>query len=147
MPILKSIIAEVKLEAKEKKLYLRMEKPEEEIPEIKADASKLEVALTNLIDNAVKYTAKGGVKIKVERPDSKIRIIIKDTGMGMAKEDIEKLFSKTFERGEEAKKMFGSGKGIGLYLSYNIIKSHNGKLWAESDGPGKGSSFIVELPV
>ncbi len=147
MPILKSIIGEVKLGAKEKKIYLRMEKPKGEIPTIKADASKLEVALTNLIDNAVKYTPKGGVKIKVERPDSKIRITIKDTGVGMTSEDIGKLFSKTFERGEEAKKMFGSGKGIGLYLSFNIIKSHNGKLWAESEGHGKGSSFIVELPV
>ena len=58
-----------------------------------------------------------------------------------------KLFDSTFERTDEAKKTFVSGRGIGLYLSNQIIKAHNGKIWAESEGEGKGSTFNIELPV
>jgi len=144
-PIITEIIEELKFEVETKKLYLIFEKPEH-MYEIKADEEKLKVALFNLIDNAVKYTQKGGVRITITDGD-KIDIRIKDTGIGIAKEEIEKLFGRTFERGKEAKKIFTTGRGIGLYITGEIVKAHNGRIWVESHGLGMGSTFHVELPV
>ncbi len=73
-------------------------------------------------------------------------ITVKDTGIGIPKEDMDNLFEKTFERSQEAEKTFVLGRGIGLYLAGHIIEAHNGKIWAESDGEGKGSTFYIELP-
>ena len=67
--------------------------------------------------------------------------------MGIPKEELKTLFVRTFERGEEAKKVWGSGKGIGLYITNQIIKAHQGKIWAESQGRDKGSTFYIELPI
>lgn len=143
-PIIKEIIEELKYEVDSKKLYLILENPDN-VHEIKADEEKLKVALFNLIDNAAKYTQKGGVRITV-LDVGKIEIRIRDTGIGIAKEEIPKLFGRTFERGKEAKKVFTTGRGIGLYITGEIIKAHNGRIWVESDGLGMGSTFHVELP-
>ncbi|MCX6724458.1 MAG: ATP-binding protein [Candidatus Staskawiczbacteria bacterium] len=145
-PILEEIIGDMKLEADKKGINLALEKPEGACI-IKADESKLKAALVNIFDNSVKYTKVGSVKMMLKSESNKVRIEIEDTGMGIAKERLAKLFDNTFERTEEAKKTFSSGRGIGLYLSGQIIKAHNGKIWAESEGVGKGSTFIVELPV
>jgi signal transduction histidine kinase len=144
MPIIKEIIDELKFETEKRGIYLKLEKTEK-LFAIKADREKLKAALYNLIDNAVKYTLEGGVKVSLESNDG-LKIIIKDTGIGMSKEHQENLFNKTFERGEEAKKTFTTGRGIGLYIASQIISAHNGKVWAESGGEGKGSTFYVELP-
>jgi len=85
------------------------------------------------------------IKLKVE--NSRLRIIVKDTGAGISKEDQKTLFTRLFERGKEAKKLHGTGKGIGLYITFHIIKAHKGKIWAESEGRSKGSTFYVELPI
>jgi signal transduction histidine kinase len=143
--MLKQIVEDIQLEANKKKIYLTLENPEERCF-ISADESKLQVALVNIFDNCVKYTEKGGVAIKLNVEENKIKIKVKDTGMGIPKEKLEKLFSSPFERTEESKKSFATGRGIGLYLSGQIIKAHNGKLWAESEGEGKGSTFFIELP-
>jgi len=71
----------------------------------------------------------------------------KDTGIGIPKEEPKHLFTKTFERGKKAKKVFTTGKGIELFISSRIIQAHNGRVWAESEGKGKGSTFYVELLV
>jgi signal transduction histidine kinase len=116
------------------------------LPTIKADQEKLKVALANIIDNAVKYTSKGGVLVKTETADSKVLISVKDTGMGIPKEEQKYLFDRTFERGKGAKQANATGKGIGLYITYHIIKAHDGKIWVESEGKGKGATFYIELP-
>lgn len=146
-PIIKDITEDVSFEVERKKLYLKIERNQQTIPLIKADADKLRVALTNLVDNAIKYTEKGGITIKLNPTDHKVQIIVKDTGMGIPKEDILNLFARIFERNEMAQKTNTTGKGIGLYLTAKIIEEHHGRIWAESDGVGKGSTFFVELPV
>lgn len=133
-------------EVKEKGIYLRIEKPKN-VPLIPADKNKLKIALENIVDNAVKYTEKGGVTIKLQSEKEKLKISITDTGIGMDEPALKNIFSKTFERGDQAQKIFATGRGIGLYLSAKIIEAHHGKIWAESAGKGKGSTFIVELPV
>ncbi len=65
----------------------------------------------------------------------------------MTAEKVRTLFDTQFERGEQAQKMSSMGKGIGLYLSGQIIKTHKGKVWAEFEGEGKGSDFYIELPI
>ena len=114
-----------------------------------------------MVDNAIKYTVKGGVIINIKYQISNIKngendkvvIVVRDTGIGIPPEKIKTLFDATFERGEEAKRLSAIGSGIGLYLSVQIIKSHNGKIWAESparaggEGEDKGSTFYIELPV
>jgi len=143
--MLQDVIAEVKSEADKKGIYLTLTLPEQNIPLAMADPIKLREALYNLIDNAVKYTEKGGVAVRLIIENGKLKIVIQDTGIGMTAEEVKNVFSHQFERGEEAKKVYTLGRGIGLFIAANIITEHKGKVWAESSGRGKGSSFCLEL--
>ena len=143
--ILQEIITELKTQSDSKGIYLKIEMPEK-INAITADENKLKAALLNIIDNAIKYTKNGGVNVNVINNDF-VKISVSDTGIGMSKDDLKNLFEKIFERGEQAKKTFITGRGIGLYLASQIIKGHNGRIWAESDGEDKGSTFHIELPI
>ncbi|OGZ86530.1 MAG: hypothetical protein A2463_03495 [Candidatus Staskawiczbacteria bacterium RIFOXYC2_FULL_32_10] len=144
--MLEEIVNELDIQAKEKGIYLKIEKLEN-IPTVSIDKSKIRMALTNIIDNAVKYTTQGGVTISLKSENNKMLISIKDTGIGMSKNLIENLFNQIFHRGQGAQKLFATGKGIGLFLSGKVIEGHNGKIWAESDGECKGSVFYIELPI
>jgi signal transduction histidine kinase len=143
--IINEIMSDLKFQVEKKKIYLKLEKPNDTF-EISADREKLKAGLYNLIDNAVKYTADGGVTVKMENDTKNIRIIVKDTGIGIAPENIKNIFGKTFERGNEAKKVFTSGRGIGVYIAGQIVKAHKGTIKVESEGEGKGSTFYVDLP-
>ena len=144
--LLNETLKDLKIQAEKKGIYLKFEK-EGVIPKISSDRTKLKIALTNIIDNCVKYTKQGGVTIILKSDNGTVIILVKDTGMGIAKELLPNLFNHTFQRSEEAKKQFAVGKGIGLFLSGKIIEGHHGKIWAESEGEGKGSTFHIELPV
>ena len=146
-PIIKEIVDELKFIAEAKNIYLRVRKPKKKIPPIKADSEKLKVALFNIFDNSIKYTTKGGVTIQYGVVNNKLRIIVKDTGIGITKEQKEKLFGRLFARGEKAQKLYTTGRGIGLYVSARIFEAHKGKIWVESEGQGKGSTFYIELPI
>src|SRR3989344_268558 len=149
-PILDEIVGELKFEAESKGIYLKFEKPlsaqdkPEKLHTVKADKEKLRAALSNIFDNAIKYTPKCGVSVKVENGDNKVTIICSDTGIGITQEKLQNLFNRTFERGEQAKKTFATGSGLGLFLSNKIILGHDGKLWAESPGENQGSTFYIE---
>ena len=145
--ILQEVINELEPQAKEKGIFLKFEKPEF-LPKIMVDLEKIKESIYNLILNGINYTLKGGVTLKLEEKEGKsILISFKDTGIGMKEEEIENLFERIFERGKRAKKLYTTGRGIGLYLASQIIKAHQGKIWAESLGPGKGSTFYIELPI
>lgn len=112
---------------------------------VTADGEKIRQVILNLLDNSIKYTPKGTVRVLLEKAKTRgIRLTISDTGIGMSKETIEKLFKK-FSRADGAGKVNAGGSGLGLYLAGEIMAAHKGKVWAESEGEGKGSSFIVEL--
>ncbi|MHB1316806.1 MAG: sensor histidine kinase, partial [Minisyncoccota bacterium] len=110
-----------------------------------ADKGKLKQVVGNLIDNAIKYTPTGGMGIVVSKHDNNIYFSIKDTGIGISKEDMLKLFGK-FTRTKDASKTNVIGTGLGLYVAKQMIEAMKGKIWIESDGAGKGSTFIIELP-
>ena len=143
-PMLDEIVNDIKFGAEKRGIYLKLEKPEQMVT-ISADREKLKAALQNIFDNAIKYTLKGGVTIHVAA-DSVVHITVTDTGIGLTQEKLKDLFNKPFERGDKARQAFAVGSGVGLYLSSVIIKSHNGKIWAESEGEGKGSVFHIEFP-
>jgi signal transduction histidine kinase len=145
MPIIDEIVEELDFEAHAKGIYLKIEKPKT-IPKIRADADKLKLALFNLFDNGIKYTTKGGVTVSLGVDDGKVIMLIKDTGVGIPKSAQKNLFNRVFERGQNAKKIHGTGRGIGLYIAGHIIDAHKGKVWVESNN-GNGSIFHVELPI
>lgn len=111
-----------------------------------ADHNKIYQVIYNLIDNAIKYTPKGSISIILTRSENRksVRIEIKDTGVGMNKKTKERLFEK-FSRAEGISSINAEGSGLGLYIAKEIIKKHKGRIWVESDGEGKGSSFFVQL--
>jgi signal transduction histidine kinase len=110
---------------------------------VTGDEEKLRQVLVNLIDNSMKYTPEGEIKINLSLNNDKIILSVKDSGVGIPKEIIGKLFEK-FSRGEGSK-LNSSGSGLGLYLVKEIVRAHKGRVWVESEGDGKGSNFLVEI--
>ncbi len=111
----------------------------------KGDAGQLRHALKNLIENAIRYTEKGSITFSLKRTGDKISFSLKDTGVGISPEDMKFLFTAG-GKGTQSH-IFGESTGYGLYIVKNVIEAHGGKIWAESEGEGKGSQFHVELPV
>jgi len=144
--LMNETLKDLTAEAESHGIYLKYEK-QGEIPNVPADRMKLKLVLTNVIDNCIKYTAKGGVTVTMEVKNDKLLISVTDTGIGLSDEVIQNLFKQSFHRGEQAKKLFAVGKGLGLFLSGKIVEGHHGRIWAESRGDGKGSGFYIELPV
>ncbi|OGI95470.1 hypothetical protein A2917_02835 [Candidatus Nomurabacteria bacterium RIFCSPLOWO2_01_FULL_42_17] len=143
----KNITEQQKLVAKKKNLVLSFETDEKSQYFISGDKVQLKQVLQNLIDNATKFTKEGWIKVRLSKDENakKIKVAISDSGIGIKPEIMPTLF-KEFSRGEGAKVDVG-GSGIGIYLAKEIIeKGHQGKVWAESEGTGKGSTFTVELP-
>lgn len=130
------------LEKKELKFNLNLDK---NLPKAVFDKDRIMQVLINLMNNALKFTEKGSISIATQKKDKTIKISVADTGFGIKKEDIEKLFHM-FEQLEKSGDRKTGGTGLGLAISKEIIEKHNGKIWAESK-PGKGTSFCFTLPV
>ncbi len=113
--------------------------------EVTGDKERLQQVVINLLTNAIKYSPGASrVFIDVVQENDDLLVSVKDTGIGIAKQSLDKIFEK-YHRVEEHASHF-QGLGIGLFISYEIIQRHHGKLWAESE-PGKGSSFYFTIPV
>lgn len=138
---------EWKTSAEERGLQMLLEKKATELCLIKGDKEWMREVIVNLIDNALKMTEKGFVKIKTEKiGKEKVKLTVEDTGVGMSEETMKKLFQK-FDKGKEGWKKDIYGTGLGLYLCKKIVEEgHMGKIYASSDGLGKGALFTVELP-
>ncbi len=141
--ILQSAVKDIEVDVKEKGLNLQVNIENGENFIIRADSAKIKQVIRNVINNAIQYTNKGFVKILLSKnkKNKKIKITISDTGVGITKDMIPKLFKK-FSKGKESK----LGSGIGLYVAKEIVSAHNGRIWAQSDGSGYGSTFFIELP-
>jgi len=137
---------------KERKLSIQMSKCDDVV--LEADSRKLVILLKNLISNAIKYTPDGGtIKFFIRKIDYIAEIVVKDSGIGIPKDKIEKIFDGFTQIGDEnihstsKTKFLGGGIGLGLYISRQIVEEHGGKIWAESEGENKGSKFIVNIPI
>lgn len=116
-----------------------------EVPEVSADAARLERILANLITNALKYSpAEAEVRVRVEQKGSELVTSVSDRGEGIAPEDQPRLFSR-FYRSSGAKEK-AEGLGLGLYIARMLVEAHGGRIWVESK-PGEGSTFSFSLPM
>src|SRR3989344_5607170 len=154
--VIQSVLGEIKEEIEKNKVQININLPKDvKGRTLNVDADKMKEALWNILDNAVKYNkANGSVSVTgeevshpIERDKKVFRLIIDDTGMGITKEELPKLFFMYFERGKIAEEINATGRGIGLVVTKNIINAHGGRIWAESEGDGKGSRFVIELPI
>jgi signal transduction histidine kinase len=148
--IVSSSFSEKKVPAETKGLKIEKEiKPARADGEDKyyvlGDAFWLKEAISNLIENSIKYTREGKITIKLEKLDAKILFSVKDTGVGITEEDKENLFTEG-GRGKDSVKINVDSTGYGLFTVKLVIEAHHGRVWAESAGPGLGSQFYVELP-
>jgi len=144
--IVVKLVDELKKSAEEKGLKLTYKKPKKKLPQIMADPDKLSEIVLNLIDNAIKYTQKGKVEVSLEKESNNIKFCVKDTGVGITKKGAKELFGK-FSRGQGIAKIQPDGSGLGLFISKNVVEGHHGKIWVESEGKGKGSTFCFTIPV
>jgi signal transduction histidine kinase len=113
----------------------------------KCDASRVKFIIQTFIENAVSYTpANGTIEISLYEKSNKAFLTVKDSGIGIAKNELPLIFSK-FYRGSTARTTDTEGMGIGLFISKEIIGRHDGKIWVDSDGSGKGAAFSFSLPV
>lgn len=144
--VVTEVIEELKIKAQKKNLDLKLEKLTLPLAKILIDRDKIRQVILNVIDNAIRYTQKGGVTVKIQDLKSKIQIAVSDTGEGMTKEELAKIF-ETFSRGTAGTQLFTEGAGLGLYIAKKFVELHQGKIWAESRGKDKGSTFFIELPM
>jgi len=107
---------------------------------IEADKERITQVISNLLSNAVKFTKEGTISISTEKKDSKVTFNIKDTGTGIDSDILPRLFTKFATKSFE-------GTGLGLFVSKSIIEAHGGKMWAENNADGNGSSFSFSLPL
>jgi signal transduction histidine kinase len=132
--------------AQEKNLKFACHVRKAKLPSVVVDRQRIRQVLLNIVDNAIKYTETGRVDVYVRREGDDILFYVKDTGRGMTQREIARLFHK-FTRLGGADKYHTEGAGLGLYVARRIVEEHHGKIWAESRGHGKGSTFYVRLPI
>jgi signal transduction histidine kinase len=113
---------------------------------VEVDVDKIKDVVLNLIDNAIKYSPKGSVAVSAESDGKVVHVMVKDSGVGIAPEEARNLFSK-FVRGSGIARVEPNGSGLGLFIAKKITEEHGGRIWVESEGEGKGSTFQFEIPV
>lgn len=143
---LEELVAEIKPEADDKGIVLQTAIDRNQNYIVSADRRHLiGHAVRNLIENAVIYTQKGEVMITLSHRGDKVQLAVADSGVGLSDDDKTRLFTEG-GRGAESSKVNAHSTGHGLYIAKQIVEAHHGRIWAESEGRGKGSIFFVELP-
>jgi signal transduction histidine kinase len=118
----------------------------DDLPTVWADPERLGQVLGNLLDNALRHTGPGGrVSVTVTAADDELAIAISDTGVGVAREHLPRLFDR-FYRADAARDRQHGGAGIGLSIAKALVEAHGGQIEAQSDGHGTGSTFSITLP-
>ena len=115
---------------------------------IQGDPDEVQAAVSNLVDNAVKYSG-GNTHVTVELANiegSFVRVLVKDQGVGIPRTELKRVFKRFYRvPGPLATRV--KGTGLGLYIVRSVAKRHGGRAWAESEGPGKGSTFVLQFPL
>ena len=120
---------------------------ESDLPDILVDKDRILQVLTNLVGNALQYTPSGGkVTLLVRRERSDVLFSVKDSGIGITAEQLAFIFNR-FYRTDKSRTRASGGSGIGLTIAKALVQAHQGKIWAESNGEGKGSTFSFLIPI
>lgn len=134
-------------QARDKRITLRSNLPAD-LPPLLADEDRITQVLVNLVANAIQYTPEGGdVILSAARENDEIHISVKDTGIGIPPEHIDNLFTRFYRVDKSRSRQAGGGSGIGLTIARHLVEAHGGRIWAESQGEGQGSTFTFSLKV
>jgi signal transduction histidine kinase len=106
---------------------------------VRGDRERIQRVMSNLINNALRFTKEGEIIVKTQVIDGFAQITVEDTGSGIDPEILPRLFQKFVTKSEK-------GTGLGLYISNSIVRAHGGKMWAENNTDGKGATFVFTLP-
>jgi histidine kinase len=133
--------------ARAKRIALTSSLPRE-LTRLRADDDRLGQVLLNLTANAIQYTPEGGTVTiaAVERP-GEVEVSVKDTGIGIPPGQLDSVFARFYRVDKSRSRLSGGGSGIGLTIARHFVEAHGGKIWAESEGEGKGSRFVFTLPI
>lgn len=147
--LIKDVTVEMQPKAAELGISLIHPPIQSPIPIVFADDERIKQVLINLIGNSLKFTPQNGsISLILSNKDGYVLTQVKDTGKGIKAEDMEKLFKKFNMLGSDhLVKQTGQGTGLGLYLSKSLVELQKGRIWVESEGEGKGSTFSFTLPI
>ena len=146
LDVLEKVTGTLRMQATQKDVELILELPKDLPHHIEADPALFHQAVYNLVENAVKYTSEGGqVFVRVRISANDLVFEIQDTGIGIAPDDMARLFEK-FYRGKAREARARAGTGLGLAIVRSIAEKHSGRVWVESK-EGKGSTFYLQIPI
>ena len=144
--LMADVTARLSRQFEEKEVVLETDIPSS-LPRVLADKDRIDQVLTNVVGNALQYTPSGGrVWVTATLQGKKIFIAVHDTGIGISPEHLPNLFTR-FYRVEKSRSRAVGGSGIGLTIAKYLVEAHGGRIWAESPGTGRGSTFTFTLPV
>ena len=143
--VIKNVAEEMKPKAREKEVGITMKLAD--LPKVVADSDRITQVVGNLINNAIKFTPeKGKIEIEAEKGKKEVVVKVRDNGIGISPKNLKKLFTPFVQLDIGLARKHG-GTGLGLVICKGIVEAHGGKIWAESKGEGKGSTFTFSLPV
>jgi signal transduction histidine kinase len=145
--IVQQIVEQLAQQANDRKIELCQNVPAD-LPTVLTDPDRITQVLTNLVGNALQYTPAGGrVDVAAVRNGAEVLVSVADTGIGIPAEHLPHLFTRFYRVDKSRSRQAGGGSGIGLTIARHIIEAHGGRIWAESAGAGKGSTFIFSLKI
>ncbi|MEK7158343.1 MAG: ATP-binding protein [Patescibacteria group bacterium] len=145
---LSNVVQDFKPQIKERNISFALQLPQKALPKVRIDESKLRLAISNLIDNAIRYTPQKGrvvVKASYDAAKEQIAVTVEDSGVGIPKDQMEKLFIKFF-RADNVIRMQTEGSGLGLFIVKNIVEKHGGKVTIASEEK-VGTTATMTLPI
>ena len=140
------IAEEIRTDAEHKGLTFDVRIGEGSFEYVGDEAKLRRMVFRNLIDNAVRYTKQGSVRIFLAIDKGLVMFEVEDSGVGITPDDMKRLFTEG-GRGEHSQAVNPESTGYGLFIAKQVVEAHGGRIWAESDGPGKGARFFITLPV
>jgi histidine kinase len=144
IPLIESVTQRLRVQFQEKRISLDLQIPPA-LPSVLVDEDRFSQVLINLMGNALQYTPEGGqVSLTAQKVDREIEVSVKDNGVGIPAEHLPNLFTR-FYRVDKSRSRVGGGSGIGLTIAKHLVEAQGGRIWAESEGTGKGSTFTFTL--
>ncbi len=144
-PVVSNLVEQMQPLAQMKKMSIEYRKPSGVLPDILMDKEKVRQVINNMIDNAIKYSKSGVIKVELKPDSENLSVLVTDNGKGIAAKELGTIFEK-YTRGHDSV-THATGLGLGMYVAKVVVEQHNGLIWAESPGIGKGSTFAFSLPI
>lgn len=144
--MLRDLIGELRSLAEAKRHQLTLTPPPLEL-RVRVDRIRMSMAINNVLNNAIRFTPDGGrISVQIEQKPREVWIMVSDTGIGLAKDQLERIFERFYQIEDHMTRING-GLGIGLSIARALVEAHGGRLWATSPGLNQGSTFIIAVPI